>query len=160
MIDLDSYFSEEDDGLESRTEFFKRYITLIFSYFCYNMQDFIINNEIFFTKKKKLILKYLKKLYIFRWPKLKETYVVFFERTCESMDYTQDLEFKDNLSDEIEAKLKGEKDDGIPKKRFRRSFTSFLKEEIENSAYDEDVDEDRLPYMIFDELTSYYVDNS
>lgn len=82
---------------------------------------------------------------------------VLFENQYRDVDYTEDLEVKGNLREEIEAELKDVGPDDIPKKRFRRSFISFLKEKIQEAEYER---QRRFPYMLFDELMSYFMDNS
>lgn len=78
-----------------------------------------------------------------------------FERNGDVIDYSKETKIKESLSKEIEAEFKKVANDSYASKTVRQSLSSMLEKKI----YGKKSHDERLRFMIFDELLSYYLDN-
>lgn len=87
---------------------------------------------------------------------MKDVYEEFFERKGDVIDYSKETKIKETLSKEIETKLHVVWDEDAPSKNFRSSFNESLYDKFSKAR---DKDDERLVFLLLDELLSYYLNN-
>lgn len=82
---------------------------------------------------------------------------VYLEKDGVDIDYAKETKAKEELENFIEEKLKVVWDKHEIKKSFRESFNEILSEKVSKAERKDP--NTRLPFLILDELMSYFLDD-